>query len=220
MDGQQRLTTILLIHAVGRDLARDDLLKKNCSKTIFQEEDPYDGTPERLRIVYDIRDNVLDFINQFVKQDGGTNNEHDLIKTLQMADQSVRNMAKAVLEIRRYFKDPDTIEVEEFFKFFRNKVLMVYVASSDLDDAFRMFTVLNDRGMKLRGSDILKTINLRALSGQSADKDLQRKWAQFWESLEGELEDDFDVFLSHIRSVLVTPEITGDHRPISGVQRD
>ena len=80
---------------------------------------------------------------------------------------------------------------------------MVYVASPDLDDAFRMFTVLNDRGMKLRGSDILKTLNLRALREESVSEAEQKRWAQFWEGIEGELGDDFDVFLSHLRAVLV-----------------
>lgn len=51
LDGQQRLTTCLMVHAVGRDLTSDEKLKASCHKTIFQEEDPYDGIPERLRIV-------------------------------------------------------------------------------------------------------------------------------------------------------------------------
>ena len=80
---------------------------------------------------------------------------------------------------------------------------MVYVSSPDLDDAFRMFTVLNDRGMKLRGSDILKTSNMRALREDKASDEIVRKWAKEWEEWEGELGDGFDVFLSQIRAVLV-----------------
>lgn len=203
LDGQQRLSTCLLIHAVGRDLTEDDRLRRSCQKTIFQEEDPFDNIPERLRIIYDVRDDVRRFINEIIKPNGGTNNEEKLKAALEGPDLSVRNLAKAVFEIRRYFSEEDSVDLETFFKFFRNKVLMVYVASPDLDDAFRMFTVLNDRGMKLRGSDILKTLNLRALKGENASEAEQRSWAQFWEGIEGELGDNFDVFLSHLRSVLV-----------------
>lgn len=203
LDGQQRLSTCLLIHAVGRDLSSNVKLKRSCQKTIFQEEDPFDNIPERLRIIYDVRDDVRKFINEIIKPDGGTSDEEKLKAALESQDLSVRNLARAVGEIKRYFSDEDSIDLETFFTFFRNKVLMVYVASPDLDDAFRMFTVLNDRGMKLRGSDILKTLNLRALREEKvSDKDM-REWAQFWETIEGELGDDFDVFLSHLRAVLV-----------------
>lgn len=203
LDGQQRLTTCLMAHAVARDLTENDLLKVSCRKTIFQQGNPFDNIPERFRIVYDIRDEVQDFANRFIKTDGGTNDEPGLKEALSSNDLSVRNMASALLEIRRFFTSDGSPYLETFFQFFRNKVLMVYVASPNLDDAFRMFTVLNDRGMKLRGSDILKTLNLRALSHNNADDKERRKWARYWEDLEGELGDDFDVFLSQLRAVLV-----------------
>lgn len=203
LDGQQRLSTCLLIHAVGRDLTGNKQLKQSCQKTIFQEEDPFDNIPERLRIIYDVRDDVRKFVNEIIKPDGGTNDEEKLKAARESQDLSVRNLAKAVGEIKRYFSEEDSISLEAFFTFFRNKVLMVYVSSPDLDDAFRMFTVLNDRGMKLRGSDILKTLNLRALREEKASDGDMHKWTQFWERIEGELGDDFDVFLSHLRAVLV-----------------
>lgn len=203
LDGQQRLTTCLMAHAVARDMSDNELLKASCRRTIFQQGNPFDNIPERFRIVYDIRNEVQDFANKFIKTDGGTNDEAGLKEALSSNDLSVRNMASALLEIRRFFTSEGSPDLELFFQFFRNKVLMVYVASPNLDDAFRMFTVLNDRGMKLRGSDILKTLNLRALSQKNADDKERRRWARYWEDLEGELGDDFDVFLSQLRALLV-----------------
>lgn len=203
LDGQQRLTTCLLIHAVGRDLTHDADVKERCQITIYQKGSRTDKIPERLRILYDIRDDVQGFIEEFIKPNGGTNNEVGLQAAHISRDRSVRNLANAVLEIRRYFSETEGFDLETFFQFFRNNVLLVYVSSADLEDAFRMFTVLNDRGMKLRGSDILKTLNLRALKEENGTEIEQRKWAQFWEEIEGELGDDFDVFLSHLRAILV-----------------
>jgi len=203
LDGQQRLTTCLMIHAVGRDLAKDDLLKKSCREAVFQEKNPYRNIPERARIIYDIRDEVQTFVDKYIKTDGGTNDEKALKAEFESPALSVQNMANALLEIRNFFTGEDAPTVEEFFQFFGNKVLLVYVSSPDLDDAFRMFTVLNDRGMKLRGSDILKTANLRTLREENAGDAVVRKWAQKWEEWEGELGDGFDVFLSQIRAVLV-----------------
>jgi len=203
LDGQQRMTTCLMIYAVGRDLASDNRLKEHCRESVFQQEDPFRGIPERLRIVYDIRDDVRQFINEYIKKPGGINNEEGLYGLQKASDLSVRNMANAVLQIRSFFTQEGAPSVEDFFKFFGNKVLMVYVSSPDLDDAFRMFTVLNDRGMKLRGSDILKTLNLRSLREDNIDPEEQRRWAKRWEEIEGDLGDDFDVFLSQLRAVLV-----------------
>jgi uncharacterized protein with ParB-like and HNH nuclease domain len=203
LDGQQRLTTCLMIQAVGRDLATDDLLKKSCREAIFQERNKYKNIPERARIIYDIREEVQFFVDKYIKADGGTNDEEALRAEFDSPALSVQNMANALIEIRNFFKGEDAPTVEDFFQFFGNKVLLVYVSSPDLDDAFRMFTVLNDRGMKLRGSDILKTLNLRALREDKVGDDVVRKWAQKWEEWEGEMGDGFDVFLSQIRAVLV-----------------
>lgn len=203
LDGQQRLTTCLMIQAVGRDLATDDLLKKSCREAIFQERNKYKNIPERARIIYDIREEVQVFVDKYIKADGGTNDEEALRAEFDSPALSVQNMANALIEIRNFFKGEDAPTVEDFFQFFGNKVLLVYVSSPDLDDAFRMFTVLNDRGMKLRGSDILKTLNLRALREDKVGDGVVRKWAQKWEEWEGEMGDGFDVFLSQIRAVLV-----------------
>jgi hypothetical protein len=204
LDGQQRLTTCLMLHAVARDLSNDDKLKKLCRETVFQEENVFDGIPERLRIIFDIRQEVRDFVTRFLQTDGGTNDEKSLRDlVLQSKDISVRNMAAAVLEIRRFFSDSDAPALEVFFPFFRNKVLLIYVASQQLEDAFRLFTVLNDRGMKLRNSDILKTTNLSALKEAGGSDQEQRSAAQLWEEMEGELGEEFDAFLAHLRTVLV-----------------
>ena len=86
-----------------------------------------------------------------------------------------------------------------FVKFLRNRVLLIYVATEDLDDAFRLFTILNDRGVPLRNSDILKSLNLGALE-KNSDK---ARYAKLWEDAEGELGDNFDRFLNYLRTILL-----------------
>lgn len=68
-----------------------------------------------------------------------------------------------------------------------------------MDDAFRLFTILNDRGVPLRNSDILKSLNLGELD---SEKD-KVKYAQLWEDAESALGEDFDRFLNHVRTLLV-----------------
>lgn len=96
LDGQQRVTTLFLITAVIRDLSTEKTLKKTCEETIFQEENAFDNIPERLRIVFDIREQVKRFISNFVKIGGGTSHEDELKLKIsnEREDVSIRNMAK------------------------------------------------------------------------------------------------------------------------------
>lgn len=55
LDGQQRLTTLYMIHAVIRDITKNEKRKKSCAETIYQEGDSDDGIPERLRLEFAIR---------------------------------------------------------------------------------------------------------------------------------------------------------------------
>lgn len=203
LDGQQRMTTLLMLFACIRDLSTESNVRASCQRSIFQEGDDIDGIPERTRIVFSIRKEVQDFVDEFVKTEGGTNREAELAKVAEKSeDPSVPNMAKAILEMRRYLQDPDiNVKLGEFLKFLRNRVLLIYIATEDLDDAFRLFTILNARGVPLRNSDILKSMNLGALPPKDeADK---ARYAKLWEEAEGELADDFDRFLNHLRTILV-----------------
>lgn len=199
LDGQQRLTTLFLITAVIRDLTENEKLKNICKEIIYQDENEFDGTPERIRIIFDIREEVKEFVDKFIKVDASLTNMNNLKQELKNTkDLSIKNMITAIIEIQAYFERNDTISVENFFKYLNNKVLMIYVSSSSLEDAFKLFTVMNDRGIKLRNSDILKAENLRLVSSTNRES-----LAKEWEKIENYFEEDFDVFLSHLRTILV-----------------
>lgn len=200
LDGQQRMATLLMLFGVLRDLADDPQAKKACQDCIYQQASQFRKIPERTRLLFVIRDDVQKFIDEFVKTDGGTSREDD-IKEIgdKNEDLSVQNMATAVLEMRRFFRDNSGTKPEHLLEFLLNNVLLIYVSTEDLEDAFRLFTILNDRGIPLRNSDILKSMNLGALD----NPDDKVKYAKMWEEAEGELGDDFDRFLNHVRTILV-----------------
>lgn len=200
LDGQQRMATLLMLFAVLRDLAQDPKAKKDCRECIYQEASQYRRIPERTRLFFAIREEAQRFIENHIKAEGGTAQEDDFVKLINKAkDLSTQNMAKALLEIRRFFSDNGHVKPESLLEFLLNKVLLIYVSMEDLEDAFRLFTILNARGIPLRNSDILKSMNLGALD-KPEDK---VKYAKMWEEAEGELGDDFDRFLNHVRTILV-----------------
>lgn len=200
LDGQQRLTTLFLLASVARDITKDTFLKNLCQQIIFQQANPYENIPEIIRIQYKIRKEVEEFIDDYIKIERGTLNTTEIERlTRESSDPSVRNMASAILFFHSYFSTTPPVSIESFLSFLLNKVLLIYVSSEELEDAFRLFTILNDRGVKLRNSDILKAKNLKALP-TSADVSY---WAAYWEELEGELNEDFDRFMSWIRTIIV-----------------
>jgi len=201
LDGQQRLTTLFLITAIVRDLTppTNQARVKVCTDAIFQMEVPDYNIPERIRILFDIRKCVKEFVDEYVKTGGGTQEIDKLIKLTQDKDVdiSIRNMANAMLTINQYFSNGHSID--GFFKYLSSNVLMIYVAAEELEDAFHLFTVMNNRGIKLRNSDILKAENLAVI----VDENLRVEYAKLWESIELYFAEDFDNFLSHLRTILV-----------------
>jgi uncharacterized protein with ParB-like and HNH nuclease domain len=199
LDGQQRMTTILLILAVIRDIADKEALFKSCSNFIYQQEDEFEQIPERMRMVYKIRDKVETFIQKHIKQKGGTQLKAELQSEAEVKNLSISNMASGILTIHDYFKDKPQSDIERFAKHLFNNVIVIYVASEELEDAFRLFTILNSRGVPLTNADIIKSLNLGEVSEAESIK-----MAEQWEELESSMgNEDFNRLLSFIRTIYV-----------------
>lgn len=205
LDGQQRITTVFLILACMRDMLTDyPQYQNSLAGFVYQAEDAILQQPERMRIIFNIRSDVRDFVNEHIKPLHGTCDSALLKDKMQAKDVniSIRNMANAML-VAHEFLEENKNEIIGYLSYFLNKVLMIYVATEELQDAFQLFTVLNNRGVKLSSSDILKAENLKELS--AADR---TSWATRWEEMETYFGEDFDKFLSHIRTILVKKKQT------------
>lgn len=205
LDGQQRITTVFLILACMRDMLTDyPQYQNSLAGFVYQAEDAILQQPERMRIIFNIRSDVRDFVNEHIKPLHGTCDSALLKDKMQAKDVniSIRNMANAMLVVHEFLEENKS-DIIGYLSYFLNKVLMIYVATEELQDAFQLFTVLNNRGVKLSSSDILKAENLKELS--AADRTF---WATRWEEMETYFGEDFDKFLSHIRTILVKKKQT------------
>src|SRR5699024_4508195 len=161
LDGQQRLTTFYLLMGVIRDSVSVNKLKDICNKHIFQEEDPYAGVPTRSRIIYKIRGGIDDFVNQYLKKGDGTQKVTELEDLRRDSKNlSIKNMANTLLVLSEFFASKSEQEIDHFAQFLFKRAVFIYVSTENREDAFRMFTILNNRGLPLTSSDILKSINI------------------------------------------------------------
>jgi hypothetical protein len=203
LDGQQRLTTLMLMLACIRDRVSDLDLKETCREMLYQKENRWKKIPGRHRLLYSIRGEVEEFLKDHVAADDGTRST-TLASFVGHKNLSLANMASGLQIIHGCFEDRERFasdaDVDRFIGYLLNNALFIYVATDDLDDAFRLFTILNDRGIPLSNSDILKARNLGAVA-----KDVDRvRWAKYWEEAEGEMgRDEFDRFLSYVRTLCV-----------------
>lgn len=194
LDGQQRFITLYLMQAVIRDLSTSSDLKKKVAERMMQEKDEFDNIPERNRIEFAIRDD-REFLDKYVLVKGGTDHVDSLenVADDNNSEISVRNMAKAIIAMRRWWLEksedknvPDfQIYLRKFYGYLSSQVLALFLATPDnLDDAYNLFTVLNSRGLKLQVSDILRAQNLRVIEDTRRRKDYAKRWGDYENSID------------------------------------
>ena len=198
LDGQQRMTTILMLFAVIRDRLDDVDAKEDCQKCIYQKGSKFKKIPERSRLEFPVHPKVQEFINEYVKTEDGT--KKDCLGRIANGNDDLSRMAQVILEMHKFFSSKEIADIERLLDFLLNRVLLIYVSTEVFEDAFRLFMILNNRGVPLRNSDILKSMNLGALDIEE-DKG---RYAKMWEEAENELGGDkFELFLNHLRTILV-----------------
>ncbi len=90
-------------------------------------------------------------------------------------------MISAIDTIKEYFNS-ESIAIDDFFRYINNKVIMVYISSSNLEDSIQLFNVINDRGIRLRYIDTLKAVNLRKVPASKINicQYMGGYWELFW----------------------------------------
>ncbi len=202
LDGQQRLTTLFLIFATLRDLSQsNEETKSACEKYVLQEANKIKRLEQRVRILFQIRGDVDDFIEKYIVHKDSISNNIETISVKAKEyniSPSIKNISQAILVIQEYFSVKDSDFIETFVAHLVNNVVLIYVSADSLQDAFKFFSILNDRGVKLGNSDIIKSINLQVCTPRD-----QEKYAKVWEDMQIELGDDFERFLSLVRTIII-----------------
>lgn len=225
LDGQQRFITLYLLHAVIRDLSSFANVKESVTKRLQQVGDDLENIPERNRLKFTIRHDE-EFFQKFVLTEDGTLQNAQLIALAENHNESTsaRSMATAILSLHEWWatklqEHPSDESYQkfiyDFFVYLGNKVLVLYLATSDnLDDAYNLFTVLNSRGLQLQSSDILRAQNLRVIKDEETRKKYAGKWDEYQSAIESPYKN-FDEFLWAMSSILVKYRDGANHGNIT-----
>lgn len=202
LDGQQRLTTLCIFMAVLRDLTKDSSLKEALQSLLFVKGNKFKGIKDKARLTFEIRTEVEKFFQDCIIKENGTNNIDEFMKVnnILLNDISIKNMYKAISTIREFIENNEydiEFEQEDFFNFIYENLIFAYVCSDTREQAFRLFTILNNRGIPLTTADILKSLNLDKIS----DEAQRNEYAKKWEELEQKYGERFDRFLNFIRTM-------------------
>jgi hypothetical protein len=189
VDGQQRLTTLsLLLAALRATLPEEEA--QDLRDLLFEKGSKLKGTKDRCRLT--LRDRDQGFYQNHVLEDDKLGGLADLTMDVLPEPQTniVRNTSFFVDELQNMTTENRSL----LATFLLQHTYLVIVTTESLDSAFRIFSVLNDRGMDLTAADILKA----EIIGKVPD-DKQVAYTRKWEDTDERLgADDFDKLISYI----------------------
>lgn len=192
IDGQQRLTTLTILLCTLRELA-DESIRTALDERIRQRRDPLSGAQEIVRL--SIRSRDQNFFHTNIQSDSGIRNM--LENTPEQTTDSQRRIFENAKFLFEKLSDLDKDKRERLATFIIRYCYLVIVSTTDMSSAYRIFSVMNDRGLDLEPTDILKA----EIIGDINETD-QSGYSDKWENIEQELgRERFGALFSHIRMI-------------------
>ncbi|WP_368644024.1 DUF262 domain-containing protein [Castellaniella ginsengisoli] len=194
VDGQQRLSTLTMLFAVLREAmphAADDitdfLYKKG--KVSLGEKNEYRLTA---------REEDADFFRTNIQEPGGI--AQLVANTDKLEDSRLRYRENATLLLAKAKALPPA-DLIALWMFLANDCSLVVISTPDLEAAYRIFSVLNNRGLDLAPIDIIKA-QVLGMIRTTAGEAKSRTYAKEWSRIENALgRDAFGELFGHIRTI-------------------
>ena len=180
IDGQQRLTTIILSLCAFRDLLKplslDDKQKKYL-QTIEELLSDFDIKSEETKLRLELQyEESKGYLNCLIE-----NKDFTEIKTA-----SIIKMEQAYVRIKDHlntYQNIDTNSLVSYARYFLTKIELVVINSENLSSALKIFETINQRGAGLNAMDLVKNL----LFSQSNEVDFQ-KIKETWKEITSNLQ--------------------------------
>ncbi len=163
VDGQQRLSTFILLAKVLATLYSERLIEE--SKDYLQESliTKY-GKKDRLNF------NAIGFNSKKDFQYALTSFNDVPISN------NKNNYLKNAICLKNYLRKKEIEDINDFIEWLYFKVVFITITCPDADKALRIFNVLNARGLALNATDIFKGELLKKLTEEKEQEELATRW--------------------------------------------
>lgn len=196
VDGQQRLTTLNLIFARLRDSV-DEPAKSSLGKRVLPRNE-LTGEEETPRLTLRHKDQSF-FRRHVLTSEPVT--EAILREIERDQDAPKLRIAENLATIDAFCVEKDQQTLKLFANYVLTRVYVVFVTTASWQSAYRLFNVLNARGMPLSNADLIKNMLFARLGGGGKrSEELDERWLELEETIGIER---MDQFLGHHRSSIV-----------------
>jgi Protein of unknown function DUF262/Protein of unknown function (DUF1524) len=192
IDGQQRLTTLTILLSALRSLVPIEF-SNGLREFIYEKGNVVRGTPNRYRLTLRQRD--AEFFKTHVQDEDGLAKLRQL-NVANYKDSKLNIIQNSQLYLKKFgeFSEANRTRLAQFII---KRCFLVIVSTPDFDAAYRIFSVLNDRGMDLSHTDILKSEIIGKIPEAQQDH-----YGKKWETIEESLgRETFKELFNHIRMI-------------------
>ena len=196
IDGQQRLTSLTIFLSVVASQIKDIKLRVKVEKYLYEDGDELTGLLPQPRLF--LRPKEKDFFRYYIQEV-----RVDELLALKQDSPVFDTEAKKHIRINcEAFKDrliqnfeAESDEFKRFVGFILTRCYLISVMTPSQTSAFRVFSVMNSRGLDLLPIDIFKADIIGKIPA-----DLQNEYTEKWEEMENDLtRQGFNELFVHIR---------------------
>ncbi|GAA7085157.1 DUF262 domain-containing protein [Helicobacter pylori] len=182
VDGQQRLSTFILLAKVlatlyDKDLNKTsrDFLEKSLGDTDEEKRERLDFNTIGSNAKKDFQ-NALKFLD-----DPNASNGKDSTKVK-------NNYLKNAICLENYLRKKEIEDINAFIKWLYHKVIFIKTTCPNISMALRIFSVLNARGLPLHAIDVFKVELLKKLAKEKDQEEFVSRWNDLYQKcLDNEL---------------------------------
>ncbi len=195
IDGQQRLTTLTILLAVIAHNLTDSEEKSEFKYYINEKGIKSQGIAPKPRL--NLRDRDNDFFKKYIQE--LKIDELVELKPEVQDTEAQSNIVKNARILQNKISESFNNETEifDFGAFLVQRCYLIVVSTPTQQSAFRIFSVMNSRGMNLLATDLIKSDVIGKINENDRDD-----YTEKWEEIETELgREDFNDLFGHIRMI-------------------
>ncbi len=177
VDGQQRLSTFILLAKVLATLYNNEVLNNKTSKDFLEKSLGDTDGEKRKRLTFntiglnakdDFQD-ALGFFDDLDASKGEDSKSNDPSK-------GKNSYLKNAICLKDYLEKKEIENINDFIKWLYFKVVFIKTTCPNISMALRIFSVLNARGLPLHAIDIFKAELLKKLANKKDQEEFVFRW--------------------------------------------